>query len=103
MKNKILVIGGTGTTGRSLIEKLKQNQADFKALVRSEEKARQFKDQGVVVKGEQFFKGIDGIHPFFCLFVIDPAMHPLYQNVFIMRAVEDLYHAPLGRPFVDSP
>jgi uncharacterized protein YbjT (DUF2867 family) len=53
MKDSILVIGGTGTTGQTLIQLLKQSKADFKALVRNEEKAHALRKDGVnVVSGE---------------------------------------------------
>ncbi len=40
MSAKILVTGGTGTTGSHLVNVLHEQKADFKGLVRSEEKAR---------------------------------------------------------------
>ena len=91
MKNKILVIGGTGTTGRSLIEKLKQNQADFKALVRSEEKAKQFQDQGVeTVVGslgnwESIDPALEGVDTVFLLTGAGPS-NVADQNGLIDRA-----------------
>jgi uncharacterized protein YbjT (DUF2867 family) len=53
MNGSILVIGGTGTTGQTLIELLKQSKADYKALIRNEEKAEALRKNGVnVVMGE---------------------------------------------------
>ncbi|NNK72990.1 MAG: SDR family oxidoreductase [Flavobacteriaceae bacterium] len=52
MNNKILVIGGTGTTGRELLNILNKNQVEFKALVRNSEKAKELEKSGIsTVKG----------------------------------------------------
>lgn len=47
MNDSILVIGGTGTTGRSLIEILKNSDANYKAMVRSEEKQSALEAEGI--------------------------------------------------------
>ncbi|MBL4702987.1 MAG: NmrA family NAD(P)-binding protein [Flavobacteriales bacterium] len=47
MKNRILVIGGTGTTGRSVIDLLQKNKADYKALVRDKDKAKALELEGI--------------------------------------------------------
>lgn len=43
MKNKILVIGGTGTVGNTVVTELKNNNADYVVLTRSKEKATELK------------------------------------------------------------
>ena len=45
--NKILVTGATGTIGSFVCERLKAINADFTALVRSEEKAAPLNEKGV--------------------------------------------------------
>jgi uncharacterized protein YbjT (DUF2867 family) len=53
MAAKILVIGATGTIGTMVCELLKAENADFKALVRNEEKAKIFVSKGIkTVKGD---------------------------------------------------
>ena len=47
MGNSILVIGGTGTTGRELLNILNKNQVDYKAMVRTEEKATTLRESGI--------------------------------------------------------
>lgn len=47
MSAKILVTGGTGTTGSHLVNLLHEQKADFKALVRSEEKASPLQEKGI--------------------------------------------------------
>jgi uncharacterized protein YbjT (DUF2867 family) len=53
MKNRILVIGGTGTIGRTLVELLHSGQTNFDVLVRSEAKAKELNETGIqTVMGE---------------------------------------------------
>ncbi|MBT8267939.1 MAG: SDR family oxidoreductase [Flavobacteriaceae bacterium] len=53
MNNSILIIGGTGTTGRELVNILNNNQVEFKALARTNEKAEAFQSEGInTVVGE---------------------------------------------------
>jgi len=53
MKAPILIIGGTGTTGRSLVELFKVSDADYKVLVRNYAKAAPLQAEGVpTVMGE---------------------------------------------------
>ncbi|MBT8304427.1 MAG: NmrA family NAD(P)-binding protein [Bacteroidia bacterium] len=47
MNGNILVIGGTGTTGRTLVEILHNADVDFKVMVRSQEKADELNKKGV--------------------------------------------------------
>ena len=47
MENQILVIGGTGTIGQSLVQLLEKGKANFKVLTRTEEKAAPLKDAGI--------------------------------------------------------
>ncbi len=70
MNNKILVIGGTGTIGSLVIEELQKKNANYVALVRSEEKAEALEAKGVPTVigsvGEQgsiehVFEGIDTV------------------------------------------
>ncbi len=53
MSNKILIIGGTGTTGRSLVELFQKSDANYKVLVRNYAKAAPLNASGVpTVMGE---------------------------------------------------
>lgn len=53
MGNKILIIGGTGTVGGSLVKLLHSADANFVALARNEAKAKELKEAGVqTVMGE---------------------------------------------------
>ncbi len=91
MGNQILVIGGTGTTGRALVEKLKENQANFKALVRNEEKAASLnltEDQkaiGVLGNWESVGKALQGTDTVFLLTGAGPS-NVEDQNGLIDRA-----------------
>jgi len=52
MKKEILVIGGTGTIGKTLVELLRENNINYRLLVRSETSAEQLKSQNIpCVKG----------------------------------------------------
>ncbi|NNC71010.1 MAG: NmrA family NAD(P)-binding protein, partial [Flavobacteriaceae bacterium] len=44
---KILVIGGTGTIGRALVNLLHDHEVHFKVLVRNQEKAKPLDDIGI--------------------------------------------------------
>ena len=69
MNKKIVVIGGTGTIGGTVVELLEENNADFKVVVRSDEKASSFKDKGIETEigslgedlSEEILKGADSI------------------------------------------
>ncbi len=53
MNDQILIIGGTGTTGRSLVELLKSSDANYKVMVRNYAKAAPLQAEGVsTVMGE---------------------------------------------------
>lgn len=47
MKNKILVIGGTGTVGSAVVAELKSNNADYVVLTRKKEKAEELNAKGI--------------------------------------------------------
>lgn len=47
MKNRILVIGGTGTIGSEVVKELQQNNADFTVLTRQKEKAQELEKTGI--------------------------------------------------------
>lgn len=47
MKNKILVIGGTGTVGSAVVSELKSINADYVVLTRSKEKAEELTAKGI--------------------------------------------------------
>ncbi len=70
MENQILVVGGTGSIGRSLVELLQSSHAGYKVLVRTEEKAIPLQEAGIqTVQGalgdwptiESALKGIDTV------------------------------------------
>ncbi len=47
MKNRILVIGGTGTVGSAVVTELEKNKADFVVLTRSKDKAVELNGQDI--------------------------------------------------------
>ena len=47
MKNKILVIGGTGTVGSNVVQALKQGNANYQVLTRKKEKAEILNKKGI--------------------------------------------------------
>lgn len=70
MKNKILVIGGTGTVGSEVVNELKRKEAEFVVLTRSEEKKDALAEKGIsAVVGtlgewsemDEILKGFDSI------------------------------------------
>lgn len=73
MNNFILIIGGTGTTGRSLLELLKNSEANFRAMVRTTEKKAALETEGIpsVVASLGEWEGVDqaleGINTVFLL------------------------------------
>jgi len=78
MSAKILVTGSTGTTGSPLVNLLYKQKADFKALVRSEEKARPLQEKGIATTIGDFAstssidKALDGVEKVFLLSVAGP-------------------------------
>ena len=44
---KLLITGATGTVGSELVDLLEGRQADFRVLVRSEEKAEVFRTRNI--------------------------------------------------------
>lgn len=91
MNNSILVIGGTGTTGRSLIGLLKNSQANFKAMVRSEDKQAALEASGIPAvqatlgDWEQVERALQGIDTVFLLTSVGP-QSVAQQNGLIDRA-----------------
>lgn len=61
MNNSILIIGGTGTTGRSLLELLKNSDVNYKAMVRTAEKKATLETEGIpsVVASLGEWDGVD--------------------------------------------
>ncbi|RLC22987.1 MAG: SDR family NAD(P)-dependent oxidoreductase [Deltaproteobacteria bacterium] len=87
MGSKILVTGATGTIGSFVCEQLKDVNADFIAMVRSEEKAKLLNEKGIkTVVGdfadidslENAFQGIDKV---FLLSVTSPESPELQGNL----------------------
>jgi len=87
MKSKILVTGATGTIGSFVCQQLKEINADFIAMVRSEEKAKPLNEKGVkTVIGdfsdtdslENTLAGIDNV---FLLSVTSPESPKLQGNL----------------------
>jgi uncharacterized protein YbjT (DUF2867 family) len=86
MNPKILVIGGTGTIGGSICELLQTEKADFTALVRNEEKAKNFHAKGInTVIGDlsdldSLKKAMEGMDKLFLLSVTSPEIPVLHGN-----------------------
>ncbi len=87
MNSKILVTGATGTIGSFVCEQLMESNADFVAMVRSEEKAKPLNEKGIntvigdfsdVTSLENALKGIDKI---FLLSVTSPDSPKLQGNL----------------------
>ncbi len=87
MSSKILVTGATGTIGSFVCEQLKAVNADFTALVRSEEKAKTLNEKGIkTVIGDfsdiaSLKKAIEGIDKVFLLSVTSPESPKLQGNL----------------------
>jgi uncharacterized protein YbjT (DUF2867 family) len=86
MAIKILVIGATGTIGTKVCELLKAEKADFTALVRNDDKAKNLASKGInTVKGDladldSLIKAMQGIDKLFLLSVTSPDLPKLQGN-----------------------
>jgi len=93
MKNQTLVIGGTGTIGTSVIELLKENNVDFKVMVRNEEKSEELKAKGLstvigTLGGEQSLSDVlVDVHTIFLLTSSSPSLFDQHKSL-IDHAVE---------------
>jgi len=87
MGKKILVTGATGTIGSFVCEQLKEVNADFTALVRSEGKAKPLNEKGIkTVVGDfsdiaSLEKALTGIDKVFLLSVTSPESPKLQGNL----------------------
>jgi uncharacterized protein YbjT (DUF2867 family) len=86
MNLKILVIGATGTIGTTVCELLKEEKADFNALVRNAEKAQRLVSRGInTVTGDlsdlnSLRKAMEGVDKLFLLSVTSPDLPKLQVN-----------------------
>ena len=86
MNPKILVIGATGTIGTTVCELLKEEKADFNALVRNAEKAQRLVSRGInTVTGDlsdlnSLRKAMEGVDKLFLLSVTSPDLPKLQVN-----------------------
>lgn len=93
MKTKTLIIGGTGTIGSSVVELLKENNANFKVLVRNEEKAEELKAKGLSIEvgslgGSQTLDAaLDDVDTVFLLTSPSPMLFDQHKSL-INQAVE---------------
>ena len=91
MSNSILVIGGTGTTGRSLLQILKESDSTFKAMVRTPEKQAALEADGISTvaatlgEWEEVDQALKGVDTVFLLTSPGPQSVP-EQNGLIDRA-----------------
>lgn len=98
MNSKILVTGATGTIGSFVCEQLKEVNADFIALVRSEEKAKPLNEKGIstvigdfsdVTSLENALAGIDKV---FLLSVTSPDSPKLQGNLIKIAKEKGVKH-----------
>jgi uncharacterized protein YbjT (DUF2867 family) len=111
---KILVIGSTGTVGSELVKTLREHNAEVRAFVRNESKARQFPEDVEVVVGDlldpvSVEKALDGVDKVYLLnavvpdeltqglIVVDLARrlgirHLVYHSVFQAERFKDVPH-----------
>lgn len=98
MSSKILVTGATGTIGSFVCEQLKEVNADFIALVRSEEKARPLNEKGIkTVIGDfsdiaSLEKALEGIDKVFLLSVTSPESPKLQGNLVKIAKEKGIKH-----------
>lgn len=98
MKPRILVTGATGTIGNLVVSALKKHNADFIALVRSEEKARGLNEKGVeTVMGDfsdtdSLEQALQGIERVFLLSVTSPTAVELQGNLIKMAKKSGVSH-----------
>ncbi|MEZ5199572.1 MAG: SDR family oxidoreductase [Bacteroidales bacterium] len=98
MGSKILVTGATGTIGSFVVENLQKANADFIALVRSEEKAKSLNDKGILtVIGdlediESLRNAMSGIDKLFLLSVTSPESPKLQGNAVKVAKEKGIKH-----------
>jgi len=98
MNPKILVIGATGTIGKTVCELLKAEKANFTALVRNEEKAQNFVSKGInTVIGDlsdvnSLRKAMEGVDKLFLLSVTSPDLPKLQANAAIIAKEKGIKH-----------
>lgn len=86
--HRLLVVGGTGTNGRSLLEQLKAQDVPVRTLVRSVERARPMLGEEVeLVEGDlsepsSLDAALDGIQTAYVLLAVLPNTVELFANFF---------------------
>lgn len=98
MGSKILVTGATGTIGSFVCNQLKEANAEFIALVRSEKKAKPLNEKGIkTVIGDlsdinSLEKALQGIEKVFLLSVTSPDSPTLQGNLVKVAKEKDVKH-----------
>lgn len=98
MSSKILITGATGTIGSFVCEQLKEINADFTALVRSEEKAKPLNEKGIkTVIGDfsdisSLENALQGIDKVFLLSVTSPESPKLQGNLVRIAKEKGIKH-----------
>ena len=93
MKNEILVIGGTGTIGKTLVELLRENNINYRLLVRNKPTEEQLKSQdvpcvvGALGEWPAVETALTDVNAIFLLTSPSPEMFELHQGL-IDRAVK---------------
>jgi len=98
MGSKILVTGATGTIGSFVCKQLKEENADFIAMARSEEKAKTLNEKGIkTVVGDlsdinSLEKALQGIEKVFLLSVTSPESPTLQGNLVKVAKEKGIKH-----------
>ena len=93
LKNEILVIGGTGTIGKTLVEVLRENDINYRLLVRSKTAEEQLKSQevpcvvGALGEWPAVETALTNVNAIFLFTSPSPEMFELHQGL-IDRAVK---------------
>ena len=102
MNSKILVTGATGTIGSFVVDLLKENKANFVAMVRNEEKAKPFIEKGIKTVMADFSKpallekALEGIQKVFLLSVTSPESPVLQGNLVKLAKTAGVEHIVKG-------
>ncbi|MEZ5082139.1 MAG: SDR family oxidoreductase [Bacteroidales bacterium] len=102
MNSKILVTGATGTIGSFVVDLLKENKANFVAMVRNAEKAKPFKEKGIKTVMADFSKpallekALEGIQKVFLLSATSPDSPVLQGNLVRLAKAAGVKHIVKG-------
>ena len=86
MKNRILVIGGTGTIGKSVVNHLNESKEDFTVLVRSKESADELGAKGIStvigsLGGEKLGVALSDVNTIFLLTSPSPMLFEQHKDL----------------------